>query len=152
MHGRSRATSCECADLDAFLLSLEGVLRELWWPLTIRRSDVEVVEVPTRILTPRRFDPILELRGVTWRRIQIAVSPDEAGIGEEFQSLQPPPSVGFGLPDPAVLVGIAMRFQIAQKLHAVSDPHDHARFVSRRGSPLAAGRRWLGAVLLHCVL
>lgn len=112
------------ADLGAFLLELEEVLREPWGPLTLRRSDVEVVEVPTRTIRPRRFDVILELRGVTWRRIQIEVSPDEAGVGDESESLQPPSLAGFGLPDPAVLVGIAMRFQIAQKLHAVSDPHD----------------------------
>jgi hypothetical protein len=61
---------------------------------------------------------------VTWRRIQFEVSPDEAGIGAESETIEPPPLSGFGLPDPDALVGIAMRFQIAQKLHAVSDPHD----------------------------
>lgn len=39
-------------------------------------------------------------------------------------TIEPPPLGGFGLPDPDALVGIAMRFQIAQKLHAVSDPHE----------------------------
>lgn len=69
------------------------------------------------------FDIILELRGVTWCRIQFEVSPDEARIGDDSESIEPPPLTGFGLPDPDSLVGIAMRFQIAQKLHAVSDPH-----------------------------
>ena len=50
--------------------------------------------------------------------------PDEAGIGQEFEAIEPPPLSGFGLPDPDSLVGIAMRFQIAQKLHAVSDRHE----------------------------
>ncbi len=112
------------ADLDAFLLALEQVLTEPWGPLTLRRGEVEVINVPSRTIKPRRFDIILALRGVTWRRIQIEVSPDEAGIGDEFESIQPPPLAGFGLPDPEALVGITMRFQIAQKLHAVSDPHD----------------------------
>lgn len=58
------------------------------------------------------------------RRIQFEVSPDEAGIGDERETIEPPPLSGFGLPDPDALVGIAMRFQIAQKLHAVSDPHE----------------------------
>ncbi len=39
---------------------------------------------------------------------------------------------GFGLPDPDVLVGIALRHQIAQKLHAVSDPHDPPDAVNDR--------------------
>jgi hypothetical protein len=89
-------------DLDEFFLALEAALAEPWGPLTLRRGEV----------------------GVTWRRIQFEVSPDEAGIGAESETIEPPPLSGFGLPDPDALVGIAMRFQIAQKLHAVSDPHD----------------------------
>lgn len=83
-----------------------------------------MIDVPTKIIKPRRFDIVLEMRGVTWRRIQFEVSPDQAGIGDEHETLEPPPLSGFGLPDPDALVGIAMRFQIAQKLHAVSDPHE----------------------------
>lgn len=111
-------------DMDAFFAVLEEVLDEPWGPLTLRRGEVEVIDVPTKLIKPRRFDIILSLRGVTWRRIQFEVSPDEAGIGGECELIEPPPLAGFGLPDPDVLVGIAMRFQIAQKLHAVSDPHE----------------------------
>ena len=111
-------------DLDAFLLALEDVLTEPWGPLTLRRGEVEVVNVPTKVIKPRRFGIILDMRGVTWRRIQFEVSPDEAGIGDEHETITSPPLSGFGLPDPDALVGIAMRFQIAQKLHAVSDPHE----------------------------
>lgn len=111
-------------DMDAFFAVLEEVLDEPWGPLTLRRGEVEVIHVPTKLVKPRRFDIILNLRGVTWRRIQFEVSPDEAGIGQERELIEPPPLAGFGLPDPDVLVGIAMRFQIAQKLHAVTDPHE----------------------------
>ncbi|MBF4162759.1 hypothetical protein ISG29_13760 [Nocardioides sp. CBS4Y-1] len=61
---------------------------------------------------------------MTWRRIRFEVSPDEAGVSDEHETIEPPPLAGFGLPDPDALVGIAMRFQIALKLHAVSDPHE----------------------------
>lgn len=110
-------------DLDDFFRVLEGVLMQPWGPLTLRRGEVEVINVPAKLIKPRRFDLILELRGVTWRRIQFEISADEAGIGNDCEAIEPPPLSGFGLPDPDVLVGIAMRFQIAQKLHAVSDPH-----------------------------
>lgn len=119
-------------DLDAFLLALEDALAQPWGPLTLRRGEVEVVNVPTRIIKPRRFDVIIEFRGVTWRRIQFEVSPDEAGIGQDFEAIDPPPLSGFGLPDPDTLVGIAMRFQIAQKIHAVSDPHEPPDSVNDR--------------------
>lgn len=111
-------------DMDAFFGTLEGVLDDQWGPMTLRRGVVEVIDVPTKIIKPRRFDIILEMRGVTWRRIQFEVSPDEASIGDEQEIIESPPLGGFGLPDPDALVGIAMRFQIAQKLHAVSDPHE----------------------------
>lgn len=83
-------------------------------------------------MKPRRFDIIIELRGVAWRRIQFEVSPDEAGIGDDFEAIEPPPLAGFGLPDPDTLVGIAVRFQTAQKFHAVSDPHDPPGSVNDR--------------------
>jgi hypothetical protein len=100
--------------------------------LTLRRGPVEVVNVPTKVVKPRRFDIIMELRGVVWRRVQFEISPDEAGIGDESERIEPPPLSGFGLPDPDSLVGIALRFQIAQKLHAVSDPHDPPAWVNDR--------------------
>lgn len=111
-------------DIDPFLIALDGALAEPWGPLTLRRGPVEVINTPTRVIKPRRFDLVLELRGVTWRRIQFEISPDEAGIGDTFEAVEPAPLDRFGLPDTDVLVGIALRYQIAQKLHAVSDPHD----------------------------
>lgn len=111
-------------DLDSFFTALETALDEPWGPLTLRRGTVEEIDTPTRISKPRRFDIIVELRGVTWRRIQFEVSPDEAGIGDTCELIESPSLAGFGLPDPDALVGITMRFQIAQKLHAVSDPHE----------------------------
>ena len=119
-------------DLDAFFVALERVLAEPWGPLTLRRGEVEVVDVPARVLKPRRFDIVLELRGVTWRRIQFEVAPDEAGIGRESEVIQAPHLSAFGLPDPDALVGITMRNQIAQKLHAVTDPHDPPTSINDR--------------------
>lgn len=119
-------------DMDAFFATLENVLHEPWGPITLRRGEVEMIDVPTKVVKPRRFDIILDLRGVTWRRIQFEVSPDEAGIGDEQEFIEPPSLSGFGLPDPDVLVGIAMRFQIAQKIHAVSDPHEPPTSINDR--------------------
>lgn len=111
-------------DIEQFLGALDEVFLETWGPFTLRRGEVEVINVETRVLKPRRFDVFIELRGSTWRRVQIEISPDEAGIGEEFESVEAPPLGAFGLPDPEKLVGISLHHQIAQKLHAVSDPHD----------------------------
>lgn len=118
--------------LDDFVLALDEAFAEPWGPLTLRRGEVEVIALPTKVVKPRRFDVILSLRGVTWRRIQFEVSPDEAGVGDEHESIDSPPLGGFGLPDPEALAGIALRFQIAQKLHAVSDPHGPPNAINDR--------------------
>lgn len=118
--------------LDEFVIALDVALDEPWGPLTLRRGEVEVVNVPTKIVKPRRFDIILELRGVTWRRVQFEISPDEAGISDDHESIEPAPLGGFGLPNPTAIIGIGMRFQIAQKLHAVSDPHEPPSSINDR--------------------
>lgn len=145
-------------DLDSFFDSLSTVFDEPWGPVALRRGPVTVIDVPTKVVKPCRFDVVLSIRGVTWRRIRFEVSPDEAGIGEADEQIEAPPLGGFGLPDPDVLVGVALRFQIAQKIHAVSDPHvppdlvnDRARDVvdllllrdlsARSGAPTAADVR-----------
>ena len=119
-------------DMDSFFTALESALDEPWGPLTLRRGEVEIIEVPSKISKPRRFDIILELRGKTWRRIRFEVSSDEAGIGDEYELIPPPSLAGFGLPDPNGLAGIAMRYQIAQKLHSVSDTHNPPDVINDR--------------------
>lgn len=119
-------------DMNAFFAVLEEVLGDPWGPLTLRRGEVEIIDVPTKRIKPRRFDLYLELRGVTWRRVQFEVSPDEAGIGEEDEPVQSLPLSGFGLPNPDAMVGIAIKFQIAQKIHAVTDPHEPPRRINDR--------------------
>ncbi|MDO5617613.1 nucleotidyl transferase AbiEii/AbiGii toxin family protein [Kocuria sp.] len=119
-------------DMEAFFVALDDVLAEPWGPLTLRRGQVENIEVPTKTIKPRRFNMFLELRGTVWRRVQFEVSADEAGMGQESETIRPPKLVAFGLPAPDELVGVAIRFQIAQKLHAVSDPHDPPHTINDR--------------------
>ena len=119
-------------DLDDFLGALGPVLRQAWGPLTFRRGDVEVIDTPAKIIKPRRFDIVVQLNGVTWRRIQVEVSPNEGRAGESSEKLSPPCLAGFGLPTPDHLVGLAMRYQIAQKVHASTDPHEPPAHINDR--------------------
>ena len=118
--------------LDGFFEKLEGVLDEPWGPLTLRRSEIVDIEVPSKRIKPRSFEIILEFKGETWRRIRFEVSPDEAGIGQEPEKLTPPALGVVGLPSPDALVGIALKNQIAQKLHAASAPHDPPSYKNTR--------------------
>lgn len=119
-------------DIDAFLADLDATLSQPWGPLGFRRGEIEVIDTPARLVKPRRFQVTLTLRGVTWRRVQVELSPDEGSAGEAGEAFPAPELAGFGLPGPDVLVGLAMRYQIAQKLHASTDPHDPPHSVNDR--------------------
>ena len=111
-------------DIEQFLAALDEALRPPWGPLTLTRDPIEVIDTPGKIIKPRRFDVLVSLKGQVWRRIQVEIAPDEAAASNE-QDVLPAPSLHyFGLPTPDHLVGIAMRFQIAQKIHACTDPHE----------------------------
>ena len=111
-------------DLDDFLRKLDATLAEPWGPFVLTRGDVEEIRVPARIVNPRRFDIKVTLKGVTWRRVQVEISHDEGRAGAKPEEIPSPSLAGFGLPTPDRLVGLSMAYQIAQKIHASTDPHD----------------------------
>ncbi len=67
-----------------------------------------------------------------WRSVRIEISPDEAGIGSAPHGFAAPSLSHFGIPTPDELVGIALRFQIAQKLHACTNPHNPPTSINDR--------------------
>lgn len=112
-----------CGDIDDFVESLDVILRRPWGPLQLSRTEVEVINTPNRVVKPRRFTIKASIKGQAWRSVQIEISPDEGGAGNEEDILRAPPLKTFGLPTPGTLFGIALRYQVAQKLHACTDPH-----------------------------
>jgi len=119
-------------DIEAFIADLDPILAEPWGVVGFRRGDIEVIDTPAKIIKPRRFQMTLTLRGVTWRSIQVELSPDEGSAGQVGETFPGPELAGFGLPDPDHLVGLAMRYQIAQKFHASTDPHNPPDYVNDR--------------------
>jgi hypothetical protein len=119
-------------DIDRLLTKLDATLDEPWGPLTLVRGEAETVEVPHKLVKPRRFDMTVLLNGVTWRRVQIEISPDEGDAGTRPEPIATPSLAGFGLPTPDHFVSLPMRYQIAQKIHASTDLHDPPEFVNDR--------------------
>jgi hypothetical protein len=69
---------------------------------------------------------------VRWRSIQVEASFAEGSSGHHTGSL-PAPSTGFfGIDRPDEIVTIAMGYQIAQKLHACTDPDEAPEFINDR--------------------
>ena len=108
--------------VESFTDDLDAALAEPWGPLTLTRSAVEEVRAP-RLVAPRRFDVVLSIRGVTWRRIQVEVAFPEGRVAEDAEPVPSPPLRFFGLRDAPDLVAITMAYQVAQKVHACTDPH-----------------------------
>lgn len=119
-------------DMDTFLAELDDALSSPWGPLMLVRDDVEIINIPSRVVKPRRFHITVQLRGVTWRRVQIEIAPDEGGAGSIPDTFAAPSLAGFGLPTPERLVSLSMSYQIAQKIHACTDPHDPPVHVNDR--------------------
>jgi hypothetical protein len=134
--GRTRTTQdldgLVRGDIDDFIQGLAEVLAEPWGPLKLKAGEVEVINVPYKLIKPRRFDVLVTLGGVTWRRIQVEVSPDEGSAGSFSEDIAAPSLAGFGLPTPDRLATLAMQYQIAQKVHAVTDPHQPPEYVNDR--------------------
>ena len=124
-------------DLDDSLTALDSALREPWGPLILSRTEAEIIKAGGRLVKPRRFWVKLAIKGKVWRSIKVEIAGDEAGDAQEHDVLTSVNLDHFGLPTPDQLLGIAVRFQIAQKLHACTDPHqpptepnDRARDIS----------------------
>lgn len=119
-------------DLDDFMEALDVALSLPWAPFTLTRTPVETFSVPDKLTNPRRFHVHLNLKGKVWRKIQVEVSPPEGMVAAEPTAIEPLHLHNLGIETPGQLVGIALRFQIAQKIHACTGPHDPPDYVNTR--------------------
>ncbi|QGH70377.1 hypothetical protein [Pseudactinotalea sp. HY158] len=69
---------------------------------------------------------------MTWRRVQVEISPDEGRAGAVAENIPAPSLAGLGLPNPDHIASLSMTYQIAQKIHACTDPHDPPTLVNDR--------------------
>jgi len=110
-----RGTLAEFAD------RLDEALALPWGPFELSRTEIEVIDAP-KLVKPRRLWVQVSLKGSVWRRIQVEVSFPEGDMASQSRPVVPPNIGFFGLDAPEHLIGVAMDYQVAQKLHAASDP------------------------------
>ena len=109
-------------DVDEFTAALRQVITQPWGPFTLETTPVQRIEGARRVVKPCRFDVRLLVKGAVWRRVRVEVSFPEGHIASSTQPVPAPPIGFFGLDTPDHLAGIVMEYQIAQKLHACTDP------------------------------
>lgn len=110
-------------NFDEFMDVLDETLHHPWGALELQRTAVETIENARRVIKPRRFKIKLTVNGQTWRSIDVEAAPDEGRAGVKVALFPSPPLGHFGLPSPVEFAGIIFDYQVAQKLHACSDPH-----------------------------
>lgn len=110
-------------DFGEMLEALDHTLAEDWGPIEFTRSEVETVDAPRRI-KPRRFTVSLSIRGKTWRSIDVEVSATEGDAAERIGWVDTPRLGHFGLASAEQVASLVMEYQVAQKLHACTDPHN----------------------------
>ncbi|WP_426626111.1 nucleotidyl transferase AbiEii/AbiGii toxin family protein [Leifsonia sp. McL0607] len=111
-------------EVDAFVQKLDEAFAEPWGPFTLSRSEIETINVPVRRVKPRRFAVRLEIRGRVWRKIQVEIAFADGATQPDVEYVPADDFGFFGLESANELVTISLAYQVAQKLHACTDPHD----------------------------
>ena len=119
-------------DMNHFETALDEVLVIPWGAISFTRGPMKEFFVPGKVLSPRRFDLMMSISGKLWRKVKVEISPDEGTHGTASEPFTPPSLAHFGIPTPEALLGISMAYQIAEKYHAASDPHEPPVFVNDR--------------------
>ncbi len=123
---RSRASK----DLDAMLGGrfgdyferLQSTLRNGWAGFTGIATHPELIDVPDLAYAPHRFKVKLSYSGRSFMTVPVEISLAEGDALVEPDSLQGPDPESLGLPGVEALPCLAVEFQVAQKLHACSQP------------------------------
>tara|TARA_R110002124_G_scaffold104541_4_gene254723 strand:+ start:97 stop:1038 length:942 start_codon:yes stop_codon:yes gene_type:complete len=105
-----------------FETALDSALAQPWEPFELARTEIEVVENARTTNKPRRLYIQLKIRGQVFRKIKVEVSFSEGRIGDEDERFAAPDLSALGLGAPDEIAGITMAYQVAQKLHACTDP------------------------------
>lgn len=119
-------------DVERFEAALDAAISEPWGPFVLQRTAIEEIAGARRLVKPRRFELKLLIKGAVWRRIKVEISFPEGHIADGAEPVPAPSSGFFGIETPDHLAGIAMAYQVAQKLHACTDPDDPPTFINDR--------------------
>jgi hypothetical protein len=114
-------------DLDEFIGHARTALANGWSGFTGRLTRESEIDVPGLAVRPRRFDVKLDYRGKPFATVPVELSPAEGRTGEEHDLVVPVEYSAIGLEPRGPVYCLSLRYQIAQKIHACTDPLDGIR-------------------------
>ncbi|MGC5053594.1 MULTISPECIES: nucleotidyl transferase AbiEii/AbiGii toxin family protein [Micromonospora] len=109
-------------DLDDFMSLADEAVKIPWAGFTGRVTRRAEVDIPGLTVKPRRFEVKLSFRGKAFATVPVEISAAEAGAAAEYEEVSAPPLDGLGFEPAAPVPCLSIRFQIAQKIHACTDP------------------------------
>ena len=107
---------------DGYLQTLDEALSVPFDGITFLRKEPKTIEVPGLVEKPRRIEVVLRFQGRTWRRVTLEISGDEGIAKGAVDTFHTPSLAHFGFSTPITTAGLAMNYQVAQKIHACTDP------------------------------
>lgn len=114
-------------DLDHFIANARTALANGWSGFTGRLAREAEIDVPGLADKPRRLEVKLDYRGKPFATVPVELSPAEGGSGDEHDSITPTEYSAIGLEPHGPVYCLSLRYQIAQKIHACTDPLDGSR-------------------------
>lgn len=105
------------AEATEILERLDQALQAGYGDFTARRTEAE----PVRETGAVRFDTKLDYRTKSWATVKFEVAPAEGSMGREIERVPARPLDHLGLTGPSDVPCVAIRWQIAQKLHACTE-------------------------------
>ncbi len=114
-------------DLDQFVAAARGALAIGWSGFTGRIVREGEIEVPGLAVRPRRFEVKLDYQGKPFATVPVELSSAEAGSGAEHDRITQTEYSALGLEPRGPVYCLSLRYQIAQKIHACTDPLDDER-------------------------
>ena len=112
------------ADLDAFLAAARPALEAGWSGFTAYLAREEVIHVPGLAVSPRRFQVKLSYRGKPFATVPVEISEPEGDSALEYDTIDVREYRGIGIEPEHPVYCLSVRYQIAQKIHACTDPLD----------------------------
>ncbi|HWU30555.1 MAG TPA: nucleotidyl transferase AbiEii/AbiGii toxin family protein [Microbacterium sp.] len=110
--------------VEEFEQAADDALDEPWGMFDLTRTAFTVIEGAKTSRKPRRFNVLLDIKGKRWANIKVEVSFPEGSIDKHVGTIPAPSTTFFGIEQPSDLATITMAYQVAQKLHACTDPHN----------------------------
>lgn len=118
--------------VDQMFSAAKTALADEWNGFTATAARPNPINVPGMAVKPMRFEVHLNYRGRSFANVRVELSAAEASSADEADTIAPAAfaNVGMealGLPDTGDASLLPLEYQIAQKLHACTDPGEPTR-------------------------